>query len=244
MVLLYILGSVLVVSLVSLVGIFTLLIKHKYLDKIIFTLVSFAMGSLLGAAFLDLLPESFEASGHLDFAFVLFGILLFFIVEKFLFWYHCHKDNCEVHTFSYMSLIGDAIHNFMDGMIIATAFITNISLGIVTTIAIIMHEIPQELGDFGILCHGGFTKKKALFYNFLSALTAFLGAIIVCIFSVQCESAVHIILPFAAGGFIYIACTDLMPELGKELNAKRSFYQLTLMFLGIGVIWIARMLFR
>jgi len=245
MTLLYIIISISIVSLVSLIGIFTLFIKKQTsLDKILFILVSFAIGSLLGAAFLDILPEAFDVAGENIFVSVFFGIMLFFIMEKFLFWYHCHKGDCDIHTFKYMNLIGDGIHNFLDGMIIATAFITSRSLGIITTIAILLHEIPQELGDFGILCYGGFSRMKALFYNFLTALTAFLGAFIVYIFAARIEGLTSHILGFAAGGFIYIACTDLMPELGKEINPKKALKQLIFISLGIALIWGGKLIFH
>jgi len=245
MTLFYIIISISLVSILSLVGIFTFFIKKQsQLDKVLFMMVSFAVGSLLGAAFLDILPEAFEATGSGSLIFVVFGIMLFFIVEKFLFWRHCHKGECMVHTFNYMNLLGGAIHNFIDGMIIATAFIAGASLGIITTIAIILHEIPQELGDFGILCYGGFSRTKALLCNFLTVLTAFLGAFFVYIFSAQLKDFTGNMLGFAAGGFIYIACTDLMPELGKEPSMKRSLVQFTLIFFGISVIWFAKTLFK
>ena len=240
----YIVISISLVSIISLIGIFTLFLRQTYIDKVLFMLVSFAIGSLLGAAFLDILPEAIEIGRTDSFVFVLFGIVLFFILEKFLFWYHCHKGHCDIHTFRYMNIIGDAIHNFIDGAIIATAFITSKSLGIVSTFAILLHEIPQELGDFGILCYGGFTKTKALFYNFLSALSAFLGAFIAYVFVNQFKGLAHNMLLFAAGGFIYIACTDLMPELGKEMNPRRSFYQLILISFGIYIIWFVKLLFK
>jgi zinc and cadmium transporter len=242
---LYILISISIVSVLSLVGVFTLFIKPAYLDKIIFGLVSFAVGSLLGAAFLDILPEASETIGTSRYIFVLLGILLFFIVEKFLFWHHCHKkEHNGINTSRYMLLIGDAIHNFIDGMIIATAFVATRPLGVVTTIAIIMHEIPQELGHFGILYSGGFARYKALLYNFISTLTAFLGGLLVYLFSMQMKGLISNILPFAAGGFIYIACTDLMPELCKEINLRRSLYQFTLVFFGIGIIWVTKLIFE
>lgn len=236
----YVVISISLVSVLSLIGIFTLFIKRAYLDKALFVLVSFAIGSLLGAAFLDLLPEAIQMQTAPNFIFALFGIVVFFILEKFLFWYHCHKGECDIHTFKYMNLIGDGIHNFIDGMIIATAFMAGKSLGFVTTVAILLHEIPQELGDFGILCYGGFSRRRALFYNFLFSLTAFLGAFVAFALSGQPGFFTHNILLFAAGGFIYIACTDLMPELGKEINLRRSFYQFVLIFLGIGIIWLAK----
>ena len=174
--LLWIIGATIVVSLISLAGIITLSLKAKSLNKILLILVGFSVGALMGGAFLHLIPEAVEESG-LSFVslYVLVGFSAFFVIERFLYWHHCHKEGrCPVHMFTYMNLIGDGIHNFVDGLIIAASFVINIPFGIVTTIAIIAHEIPQELGDFGVLVYGGFTKFKALFYNFLSAFLFFL----------------------------------------------------------------------
>ncbi|MBW2965895.1 ZIP family metal transporter, partial [Candidatus Woesearchaeota archaeon] len=179
-ILLWIIGATLIVSLIAWIGIISLAIKAKLLKKILLLLVGFSAGALMGGAFLHLIPEAVEKSG-LSFVslYVLIGFSAFFITERFLYWHHCHKEGkCPVHMFTYMNLIGDGIHNLIDGLIIAASFIVNIPFGIVTTIAIIAHEVPQELGDFAVLVYGGFTKLKALFYNFLSALTAIIGAIL------------------------------------------------------------------
>jgi len=242
--LVFILGSVFVVSIISLIGIVTFLFKGKSLDRAFFVLVSFATGSLLGAAFLDLLPEALDkVEPAKAFGSVLFGIMLFFLMEKFLYWYHCHKGECDVHQFTYLNLVGDGIHNFLDGVIIASAFLTSASAGLIATIAIILHEIPQELGDFGILVYGGFSKGKALMYNFVTALTAFLGAITAYFFLNKLEGFTPFMISAAAGGFIYIACTDLIPELNKERIASRSIQQFILILLGIGVILAGKIIF-
>ncbi|MDP3786746.1 MAG: ZIP family metal transporter [Candidatus Omnitrophota bacterium] len=240
-----ILISVFIVSAVSLIGIVTFLFKAKPLDKVFFVLVSFATGSLLGAAFLDLLPEALDKiEPSKAFGSVVFGIMLFFLMEKFLYWYHCHKGECDVHQFTYLNLVGDGVHNFLDGVIIAAAFLTSTSAGLIATIAIILHEIPQELGDFGILVYGGFSKGKALMYNFVTALTAFLGAIAAYFFLNKLEGFTPFMISVAAGGFIYIACTDLIPELNKERIASRSIQQFILILLGIGVILAGKIIFR
>ena len=160
-----------VVSAGSLIGVITLVMKEKTLHKILILLVSLSAGALIGGAFLHLLPEAQELyqDGNL-FLFVLLSFIFFFILEKLLHWRHCHKGVCKVHTFGLMNLIGDSIHNFIDGLVIAASFLTSFHLGVVTTLAVALHEIPQEIGDFGVLVYGGLSKKKALFYNFLSAL--------------------------------------------------------------------------
>ncbi len=235
--LLLIIASVIVVSLISLLGIAAFALKKKSLNKLLIILVSFASGSMLSATFFNLLPEALE-SGSMNtvFSFVIFGIFLFFVVEKFVHWHH-HSDYIhKPHAYTYLNLIGDGIHNFLDGMIIAAAYLTNINLGFVTTLAVLLHEIPQEIGDFGILVHGGFTRSKALFYNFLSALTAIVGSLVLYFFSINIAFS-NLIVAFAAGGFIYIAAADLIPEIQKEKNAKRSVIEVVAFLAGILAIW-------
>ncbi len=240
-----ILISVFVVSVISLIGIVTFLFKSKSLDKIFFVMVSFATGSMLGAAFLDLLPEAIgQMSPEKVFGSALFGIMIFFLLEKFLYWYHCHEGECDVHQFTYLNLFGDGIHNFLDGVIIASAFLTSNSVGIIATIAIVLHEIPQELGDFGVLVYGGFSKAKALFYNFVTALMAFLGAVAAYFFLNQIKGFTPLMVGVAAGGFIYISCTDLIPELNKERKVARSIQQFVLILLGIGLILAGKLVFK
>ncbi|HOJ16915.1 MAG TPA: ZIP family metal transporter, partial [Caldisericia bacterium] len=208
-----------VVSLISLIGILFLLVNEKTLNNILFILIGFATGGLLGGAFFHLLPEALEKSSNptLTFLYVILGFIIFFILERYIHWRHCHKEGkCDVHVVSYLSLMGDGIHNLIDGMIIATSFQVNISFGLITTLAIILHEIPQEIGDFGVLVYGGLSKLKALFYNFLSALTAIIGVFIGYFLTTSIENFSSVLLPIAAGGFIYIAASDLVPELHKE----------------------------
>ncbi len=245
MILTYILASVIIVSLVSFVGVLTLYLKPKLLDKILFALVSFAAGALLGAAFLDLLPESVEHAGDKVFIFALIGVLVFYVIETFLYWYHCHYGHHhhhaahhKVHAFAWLNLFGDAVHNFVDGMIIAAGYLASVPVGIATTLAVVLHEIPQELGDFGVLIFGGLSRGKALFFNFLSALTAVLGALVVYYFSITIENVSGFLVPFAAGGFIYIASADLLPELHKERNIQKAFLQLFFFLLGVAIIWL------
>jgi len=239
-VLLQIIIAVLIVSLVSILGILIFL-KKKTLNKILFYLVSFAAGTLLGAAFLDLLPEALE-QGFKETVpiFILIGILSFFVLEKFLHWHHHHAghEHEEVHGFTYLNIFGDAIHNFLDGIVIAISFLNSTALGIVATIAIIAHEIPQEIADFSILIYGGFSKIKALVYNFLTALTAVIGALTAYFYSGAIESSTTFLTSFAVGGFVYIASTDLIPEIHKEKDLGKSFVQLVLLALGIFLIWL------
>ena len=242
--LLIILFSVFIVSLMSLIGIFFISIKHKVLDKIVKYLVAFASGALLGGAFLHLLPEAYESCEcQLVFLVVLGGIMLFFIMEKVLYWRHCHKGKCEIHTFTYLNLIGDAVHNFIDGLIIAAAFLGGIPIGITTTLAILFHEIPQEIGDFGVLVYGGFSKKKALLFNFFSACLALLGALIGYFLLSIIVNVIPFLLAFAAGGFIYIASSDLIPELHKTKHIKGSLIQIFFLTIGIALMWFLGRIF-
>lgn len=242
---LWILLAVIIVSLISFIGALVLFYQTKTrTQQHIFFFVAFAAGALLGAAFLDLLPEAVEYGGNDVFLFALFGIIIFFILEKFVFWHHHHATEKEEHAFTYLNLIGDGLHNFIDGVIIAASFLVNIPLGIVTTIAIIFHEIPQELGDFSILVYGGFSRVKALTLNFLTALTAVLGAVLTYFYSTTLENSLPFLLSFAAGSFIYIASTDLIPELQKETNIKKSLNQFLAFLVGILVIYIVGLYFQ
>lgn len=236
----YSLAAVLLVSLVSFIGVLFLAFKLEKLRKILLFLVSFAAGGLLGDAFIHLLPEAVEEVGfNLNVSLsVLAGLLLFFILEKFIRWRHCHVPTCDEHPHpvAMMNLIGDGFHNFMDGLLIAASFCCSPSLGVATTLAIIFHEIPQEIGDFGVLIHAGFTKAKALLFNFLLALTAVLGVVVALVLNSQIEGFTQILVPFTAGGFIYIAGADLIPELKKETDLPKSAVQLLGLILGIGVM--------
>jgi len=234
---LYTLVSVVIVSMISLIGILTLLLRESVLRKILLFFVSFAAGALLGDAFVHLLPQATEKSGFgitLS-IYILLGILTFFILEKFICWRHCHIETSEQHPHpvGLMNLVGDGLHNFTDGMVIAGSYYVSIPIGIATTLAVIFHEIPQEIGDFGVLIHAGYSKMKALFYNFLSALAAVIGAVITLAVGTNSANFSVFIIPFTAGGFIYIASSDLIPELHKETKPWKSFFQLVGIVLGI-----------
>ena len=240
--LVWIFGSVLAISLLSLIGVLTLGLKEKFLNQIITYLVALSAGALLGGAFIHLIPETAEMGFGLEASLaVLAGIVIFFLVEKFIHWHHCHKTHREKDlplTFTYMILIGDAVHNIFDGVIIAGSYLVSIPLGIATTIAVALHEIPQEIGDFGVLIYGGFSKQKALLFNFFSALTAFIGAAAAIWLSGLIVGIESFILPFTAGGFIYIATADLFPELRKEVSLGKALLQLTAFFIGLDVMFL------
>ncbi|MEM5814712.1 MAG: ZIP family metal transporter [Candidatus Aenigmatarchaeota archaeon] len=235
----YILGSSVLISLFSLSGIITLSLKGQLLNKILLLLVALSAGALVGGAFFHLLPEAVEEmEGLTPFIIVVTGFMLFYIMERFLYWRHCHKDRCEYHMFRYLNLIGDGIHNFLDGMTIAVSYLTNVPLGIAATIAVASHEIPQEIGDFGVLVYGGFTKRKALLYNMISALTIVPGAIIGYLLSCYVAQYMAYILPLAAGGFLYIAATDLMPEIKKVESGRKSAVIFATFLLGVAfMLW-------
>ena len=244
MTLIWILLATVLVSLISLIGIFTLGMKKEKFDKLLGVFVGFAAGGLIGDAFLHLLPEAVEKySADLVFFYTLIGFTVFFLMERYLHWRHCHEDKCEIHAFTYLSLIGDGMHNFTDGLIIAASFVTDFKLGMLTTLAVVFHEIPQEIGDFSILIYGGFSKSKALFFNFICALTAILGAVTGYIISNIITNVSLFLLPFTAGGFIYIAASDLIPELhmqkdNKKANIAFGAFILGLVFMAAAKLWI------
>lgn len=248
-----ILLAVFTVSLVSFIGALLLFLNVKRIEKLLFPLVSFAAGALLAAAFFDLIPEAVAADGDLPiFSFVLGGIVLFFVVEKLMYWYHCHSGECESHhghgdshshkkivkPVAFLNLFGDGVHNFLDGAIIAATFLVNPGLGVVTTLAVILHEIPQEIGDFSVLIYSGLSRGRALFYNFLTALTSVIGALVAFFFSNAVESAEPALLAFAAGGFIYIAAADLIPELHHDQEFPKSLIQLAWFGVGVTAIYL------
>jgi len=233
---LYTIVSVFIVSLISLIGVFTFSIDHKKLEKALIYLVSLSAGTLLGDAFIHLIPEAYESSDSLWVGlYILIGMLFFFVVEKFFHWRHCHHVPSEEHPhpFSYVILAGDSVHNFIDGLVIAASYLVSIPVGIATTIAVLFHEIPQEIGDFGSLMYGGFSRAKALTFNLLSGLTAVAGAIVVLVLNANISGMNNFLIPFAAGGFIYIASADLIPELHKNTDAKKSFLQIMTFMAGI-----------
>jgi len=235
--------STLLVSFISITGIFFLALKAKKLQNIVFILVSLAVGALLGNVFFHLIPESFESiDNHGVIAvLILSGILVFFVMEKFLHWHHGH-DLAHIgehpRAYGYISLMADALHNFTDGILIAAGWMTGPEIGIATTLAVVLHEIPQEVSDFGILIHAGFTPTRALWLNFYAALAAILGTVITLLAGSAVESLSEYVLPVAAGGFIYLAGTDLMPELNKEHSWKKSLLQLAMILAGLLLMYL------
>jgi len=237
----YTLISVLIISIISLVGIFTLGIKIKTLQKILHFFVAFSAGALLGDTFLHLLPEANEKNPSSTVAIaIIIGVLFFFALEKILRWRHCHEEGCEDHPkhLGYMNFVGDGLHNFIDGVLIGASFMASIPIGIATTTAVILHEIPQELGDFGVLLHSGFSKGKALWLNFLSATLAIIGALLILIIGNVAISFTNFIVPVAAGGFLYIALSDLIPELHKETKWQNAISQIFFIALGVGIMYL------
>ena len=238
---LYALVSVFIVSAVSLIGVITLSLNIEILKKVILYFVSFSVGALLGDVFIHLLPEIVEENGFgLNISmYILLGILVSFVMEKIIHWRHCHHPTTKKHPhpFAVMNLIGDFVHNFIDGLIIGASYLISIPVGIATTIAVVLHEIPQEIGDFGILIHGGFSKGKALFLNFVTALSSVLGAVISFLLASRVEGSLVFLIPFAVGNFLYIAGSDLIPELNKsEFSTGKAAMQLFTIILGILVM--------
>lgn len=232
------LAAVAIVSLISLVGVFALSINQSRLKRILVYLVSFSVGALLGDVFLHILPELGEEGFHLAHGvYMLLGIIVFFVLERMILWHHSHLEHTEdVHATAYLILLGDALHNFIDGMIIAASFLVSPSLGITATLVVVFHEIPQEIGDFAILIHGGWKANKALFYNFLSACTSVFGALAVLIFAKFLEPASGVLLALAGASFLYVAMTDLIPELHKERSPGKSLLQLLSLLIGVMVM--------
>jgi zinc and cadmium transporter len=233
--LIYTLISVILVSAVSLIGLFVISMKSIMGRKIFTFLISFSAAALLGDVFIHLLPELAE-EGQFNFTaslWILGAIFFFFVLEKYL-WHHHHGEGedheHEAHPFVYNILVGDSIHNFIDGLVIAGAYQLDVRLGIATTVAVLLHEIPQEIGDFGVLVYGGFTKAKALVYNLISAASAIVGAILAFSITGIAES-LPVLIALGAGSFIYIALADLIPQIHKETG--RTFTQLAAFVLGI-----------
>lgn len=236
----YIFSSVALISAISLVGVFSLLLVE--FKKFLPFLVSLAVGALFGSALLHLIPEALVTLGKLASPLVLLGIFVFFIIEHFLLLHHSHNHEhgpTSIKPVGWLNIIGDGMHNFLDGMIVAAAFLIDVNVGIATTVAVILHEIPQELGDFAVLIHAGFSVKRALILNLLSALAAVLGAVVV-IFGLSAVNgfAVSTLVPIAAGGFLYIAGSDLIPQLHQyEKGAGAVMVQLVGILVGMALMF-------
>jgi zinc and cadmium transporter len=245
--LIYSLLATLLVSVISFAGALSLLISSDRLNKILMYLVAFAAGSMIGAAFFHLLPEVLNQadSSLIVFVYTLVGFSAFFVLERILRWHHCHIGKCETHEhLGWLNLIGDGFHNLIDGMVIFAAFLGGPALGIPVTLSIILHEVPQELGDFGVLIYAGFTKKRALIYNFLSAAVAFLGVFIAFVLYSYTQSVSVFLLPFAAGGFIYIAASDLIPEIHKDEKLSRAIGSYILFVVALAFMYYMKVWFE
>ncbi len=233
--------GVLVVSLVSLLGIFSLSIKEDKLKKYIGFFISLAIGALLGDALVHIIPEAYESgiNSSLISLLIITGIIIFFVIEKFVHWHHHGEDKEEhVHPVGKLILFTDGFHNFIDGAIIGASFLVSVPIGIATTIAVVLHEIPQEIGDFAVLIHAGYKKSKAILWNFVSALASMVGLFAVFIFGNIFDGVATYVIPIAAGGFIYIAVADLIPELHKTKNLKHSMYQIIIILLGVSSMFV------
>lgn len=231
-------------SVISLVGGFLLLFREKIAQKISHYLASFAAGTLLGSAFFDLLPEAAQSGEELGiniFFWALVGMLLFFLLERYIHWFHHHHEHTKEERKSIIPLVvlGDTFHNIIDGIVIAATILVDIRLGIVTAVAVMTHEIPQEIGDFGIMLHRGLSRKKILLINVLSAASAIVAGVITYYVGGSVEGLLPIFLSLAAGFFIYIAASDLIPEIHGEDRKGVALIETMLLFVGVGVIWIA-----
>lgn len=216
-------------------------IKKEWLNKIVVFLVSLSAGSLLGGAFLHLLPESAETlEPEVFFGIFLVSFVCFLVIEKIIHWRHCHTTDCTIHPFGYMNLVGDSIHNFIDGLVIAGAFIVDIKVGIATTIAVALHEIPQEIGDYGVLIYSGMSHLRALVYNYAVSLTVVLGGIVGYFAFHNTQMILPYLLPIAAGGFVYIAASDLVPEMKKETSTKKSIISISIFVAGILLMYVMK----
>lgn len=253
----------------SLIGVTLISVKEKTLDSILFYLVAFATGTMLASAFYDLIPEAVHhleeliSEGHdleetTPFLFVIIGFLGFFIIERFIYWFHGHaheSDNkfvCHdsilgtieinddrkqnIKNYTILNIIGDSIHNFLDGVVIMVAFLSGTISGFIIAFAVLIHELPQEIGDFGILLYGGFSRKKAILVNFISGMIALAGGLFALILSDVVDLFNLFFLAFSGGGFIYIACAELLPDLLKERNLKKSILQSIIIILGVAVV--------
>jgi zinc and cadmium transporter len=247
----YALGSVFLVSALSLVGALSFKLRANVLKRLVFVLVGLSVGALFGDVFIHLLPELFDGSSNVLYSSltVLLGIALFFILEKFLRWRHSHE--VHAHTgpdcpepsspLSTIVLVGDGVHNLIDGLIIGASYLVSIPVGLATTLAVALHEIPQEIGDFGVLLHAGLSRARALLYNFLSGLASVAGVGVVLVFGTN-VSVTSALLSFTVGGFIYIAGSDLVPELHKTNGVRASLVQFVAIGAGVGLMLLLLLL--
>ncbi|MCW4049780.1 MAG: ZIP family metal transporter [Candidatus Bathyarchaeota archaeon] len=235
-----------IISLLSFIGIFTISLNDKTLHRILTVLVAYSAGTILGAALFDLLPEAIElVDENLVFPIVAGGFVFFMFLERILYWYHGHGHTHEFEhdedrppeSFAYLNLIGDFIHNFIDGMIIAAGFINGFSIGMTTAIAVAFHELPQEMGDYGILVFAGIERRRALILNFAAALSVVAGGVFGSMFIGMVESLSGWMIAFSAGAFIFLSASELIPEMHEKNDRRRAVIQMFILLLGMFTIY-------
>ena len=244
--LLWIIGSSILMCAIALIGVTTLSLKEATLKRLLLPLVALAAGSLLGGAFFHMIPEAVEKTGDdlSVYIYVVAGFSFFLLLEQFLHWHHCHRDetDCKKKPLTYLILVGDGIHNFIGGIAVAGTFMIDIRLGISTWLAAAAHEVPQEIGDFAILVHGGWSRKKALLLNGLAASSFLLGGLLA--YSLSFSSWIYYLIPFAAGNFIYIGASDLIPEVNKHQSLARNLLHFTCFSIGLLILLGLRIVFH
>jgi len=238
------LAATFAVSLASLIGMFALSLNHETLHRVLFVLIAFSAGSILGASLFDLLPEAVElVEGSEVLVIIAFGFVAFFVLERLIYWYHGHSEDIgregggATRGFAYLNLVGDFIHNMIDGMIIAASFLEGLQLGLATTIAVAFHELPQEIGDYGILVYAGFERRRALLTNFVAATAVVLGGLLALAFIETAHGLSGWLIAFSAGSFLYLSASELVPEMHEERGFARSAVQLLIFLMGLATIW-------
>jgi len=236
----YTMVSLAIVSALSLTGVFFISLSETRLNKMLLYMVSFAVGGLFGDAFFELIPESFEkfGAGILPAALTLSGVMGFFVLEKFIRWRHCHVPHSagHAHPMVFTNIIGDAAHNFIDGLLVGASFQVSKAIGLATAMAVVLHEIPHEIGDFGVLVQGGIKPRKALLVNFLTALVSIAGGVTALLVGAHFSDFAYYLLPVTAGGFLYVAGSDLIPELHHDDSLAHSFVQFLCILAGMALM--------
>jgi zinc and cadmium transporter len=249
---LYTILATLFAFLSSFIGIFTISLNEKTLHKVLSILVAYSAGTILGAALFDLLPEAVElVDKTLVYPIIAFGFVFFLLLERTIYWYHGHghehefkEEVGEPKSFAYLNLIGDFIHNFIDGMIIAAAFVNSTTVGVAATIAVIFHELPQEMGDYGILVYAGFERRRALILNSAAALSVVVGGIFGSFFLSSMENLEGYMVAFSAGAFIFLSASELIPEMQEEHDRGKALIQLFVLILGMATIYMLGVVFQ